>query len=52
MIKEIVSRITMVKSDKAGFYDNIAKCKVYIWKDYYFDEYLATSKWSKRIKLN
>lgn len=52
MIKEFISRVTMVKSNKNGFYDNIAKCNVYIWQDYYFDEYLATSRWGMRIKLN
>lgn len=52
MIKEIISRITMIKNPKEGFYDNIGQCKVYFWTDYYFDKYMAASRWGMRIKIN
>jgi hypothetical protein len=51
MIKNIISRLTMVKSNKKGFYD-IDGDKVHYWTDYYFEEYMAISRWGNRIKLN
>lgn len=52
MLKEIISRLTMVKNSKNGFYDNVGKCPVYFWTDYYFDEYIASSRWGVRFKIN
>ena len=51
MIKNIISRLTMVKSEKL-IYDPIKKELLYYWTDCYFDEYIATNKFSKRIKIN
>lgn len=51
MIKWIISRLTMVKLNKA-FYDHIEEKPVYYWRDYYFDRYMASSRWGFRVKLN
>lgn len=51
MIKWIISRLTMVKLGEA-FYDKIEDKPVYYWRDYYFDRYMATSRWGFRVKLN
>ena len=51
MIKNLISRFTMVKTTREGFWDSIANQKIYYWQDCYFDEYMAASRWSYRIKL-
>lgn len=51
MIKNLISRFTMVKTTRTPFYDPIAGKMVYYWQDCYFEQYMATSKWSYRIKL-
>ena len=51
MIKNIISKLTMVKSEKL-IYDTVIKKELYHWTDYYFDEYVATNRFSKRIKIN
>ena len=51
MIKNIISRLTMVKSGKL-IYDPIKKELLYYWTDCYFDEYVAKNKFIKRIKIN
>jgi len=51
MIKNIISRITMVRTSQEGFWDPGANKKIYYWQDYYFDIYLASSKWGIRIKI-
>ena len=51
MIKNIISRITMMKTSKEGFWDGISNEKVYYWQDYYFDVYMACSRWGCRVKL-
>ena len=51
MIKNIISRLTMVKSEKL-IYDPIKKELLYYWTDCYFDEYVAKNRFSKRIKIN
>jgi len=50
MIKNIISRITMVKTGRS-FYDAIEKRTIYYWVDYYFDEYMAYSRWEFRVKI-
>jgi len=50
MIKWIISRLTMIRGDSA-LYDNIGKLNVYYYKDYYFDTYLASSRFGMRVKL-
>ena len=50
MIKNIISRITMVKTGRS-FYDAIEKRNVYYWQDYYFNVYLSYSRWGRRVKL-
>ena len=51
MIKNIISRLTMIKSGKL-IYDPIKKELLYYWTDCYFDEYVAKSRFGKRIKIN
>ena len=51
MIKNIISRLTMIKSGKL-IYDPIKKELLYYWIDCYFDEYIARNRFSKRIKIN
>jgi hypothetical protein len=52
MIKELISRLTMIKTSKAPMYDSIACENIYYWQDYYFDIYMAHSKWGIRLKIN
>jgi len=52
MIKNLISRFTMVKTTRVGFYDRVAGKNVYYWQDCYFETYMAASKWTYRIKLN
>ena len=42
----------MVKTTKGGCYDRKAGQMIYYWQDCYFQEYMAASKWSYRVKLN
>ena len=51
MIKNIISRLTMVKSGKA-IYDPIKKELLYYWTDCYFDEYVAKNRFGTRTKIN
>lgn len=51
MIKNIISRLTMVKTSENGFWDGISKDNVYYWQDCYFNIYLACSKWGPRVKI-
>ncbi len=51
MIKNIISRLTMVKSEKL-IYDPIKKELLYYWTDCYFDEYVAKNRFGTRIKIN
>ena len=51
MIKNIISRLTMVKSGIV-IYDTVIKKELCHWTDCYFDEYIATNRFSKRIKIN
>ena len=50
MMKNLISRLTMVKLGQS-FYDKVQDKPVYYWRDYYFDRYMATSRWGFRIKL-
>lgn len=52
MIKNLISRWTMVKITRAPFYDIVSGDMIYYWQDCYFEQYMAASKWSNRIKLN
>jgi hypothetical protein len=51
MIKNLISRWTMVKLTRTPFYDKVAGKMVYYWQDCYFEQYMAASRWSYRIKL-
>lgn len=51
MIKNLISRWTMVKTTREGFYDSVAGKKIHYWKDCYSNQYMAASPWSYRIKL-
>ena len=51
MIKNIISRLTMVKSGKL-IYDPIKKELLYYWTDCYLDEYVAKNRFGTRIKIN
>ena len=52
MIKNLISRWTMVRTTREGFWDSIENKKLYYWQDCYFDTYMAASPWSYRIKIN
>lgn len=52
MIRNIISRLTMVRTNEEGFYDPLIKKQVYYWQDCYFDCYMATSRFSHRVKIN
>ena len=51
MIKNIISKLTMVKSEKL-IYDPIKKVLLYYWTDCYFDEYVAKNRFGTRTKIN
>jgi hypothetical protein len=51
MIKNLISRCTMVKTTRTPFYDKVSGDMMYYWQDYYFETYMATSRWGFRIKL-
>lgn len=51
MIKNIISRLTMVRKSQAN-YDFINSKQVYYWQDCYFDCYMATSRFGSRVKIN
>ena len=51
MIKNIINRLTMVKSGKL-IYDPIKKELLYYWRDCYFDEYVAKNRFGTRTKIN
>lgn len=51
MIKNLISRCTMVKTTRTPFMDKIAGKQIYYWQDCYFEQYMAASRWSYRIKL-
>ncbi len=51
MIKNIISRLTMVKSGKL-IYDPIKKELLYYWTDCYFNEYVAKNRFGTRTKIN
>ena len=51
MIKNIISRLTIVKSGKL-IYDPIKKELLYYWTDCYFDEYVAKNRFGTRTKIN
>ena len=51
MIKKLISRLTMTKSEKA-IYDPIKKELLYYWTDCYFDEYVAKNRFGTRTKIN
>ena len=51
MIRKLISRLTVVKSGIV-IYDSIIKKELCHWTDCYFDEYIAISRFSKRIKIN
>jgi hypothetical protein len=50
MIKNIISRFTMVKTGRVGFCDKVSGEMVHHWQDYYFQKYMASSKWGFRVK--
>ena len=52
MIKNLISRWTMVKTTRAPFYDKVGGKMIYYWQDCYFETYMAASRWGYRIKLN
>ena len=51
IIRNLLSRLTMIKSDKA-IYDPIKKELLYYWTDCYFDEYVAKNRFGTRTKIN
>ena len=51
MMKNIISRLTMIKSEKL-IYNPIKKELLYYWTDCYFDEYVAKNRFGTRTKIN
>lgn len=51
MIKNLISRWTMVKTTREPFWDKVAGEMIYYWQDCYFEQYMAASRWGFRIKL-
>ena len=51
IIRNLLSRLTIVKSGIV-IYDTVIKKELCHWADYYFDEYVAKNRFSKRIKIN
>ena len=51
MIKNLISRWTMVKTTRTPFYDKVDEKMIYYWQDCYFQQFMAASKWGYRIKL-
>ena len=51
MIKNIISRLTMIKSGIV-IYDSIIKKELCHWTDCYFDEYIARNRFGTRTKIN
>lgn len=49
-MKNIISRLTMVKTDKATFYDHISRKIVYHFIDCYGQNWMAHNKLSFRVK--
>jgi hypothetical protein len=50
MIKDIISRLTMVKTGES-LYDEISHTKIYYWQDIYFDQYLSKNRWGWRVLI-
>ena len=51
MIKELISRLTMVKTDRASTYDLISGRKLSYYQDCYFQIFLAESRWGYRMRI-
>lgn len=51
MIKELISRLTMVKTDRACTYDLISGRRLSYYQDYYFQIFLAESRWGYRMRI-
>jgi limonene-1,2-epoxide hydrolase len=51
MIKELISRLTMAKTNEEGIWDGVSDKKIYYWQDYYFNIYMASSRWGYRVKI-
>ena len=51
MIKSIISRFTMVKETQL-FVDRVNGKPVYRYRDYYFQLWMAQSKWGFRTRMN
>ena len=52
MIKNIISRLTMVKISTKGFWDTVDNKKIYYWQDCYFNCYMASNRFDYRVKIN
>jgi hypothetical protein len=51
MIKEFISRLTMVKTDRVGTYDLISGRSLSYYQDCYFQLFLAESRWGYRMRI-
>jgi hypothetical protein len=45
MIKNLISRLTMIKTTKEPFFDAISNKFIYYWQDCYFETHMASSRW-------
>ena len=51
MIKELISRLTMVKTDRESTYDLISGRSLSYYQDCYFQLFLAESRWGCRMRI-
>ena len=51
MIKELISRLTMVKTGRASTNDLISGRRLSYYQDCYFQVFLAESRWGFRMRI-
>lgn len=52
MIKRLLSRLTMIHdTNKMGFVDKVSGKLVKYWVDWNGHKWMATSRWSSRVKV-
>ena len=52
MLDRVLSRLTMVHNDtKKGFVDKVSGKMVKYWMDWNCQEWLASSKWGTRVRV-
>ena len=51
MIRELISRLTMVELDKPSTSGLFNDKRLKYYQDYYFERFLAESRWSYRMRI-